>query len=175
MSFLPDYTHANRELEHAGIVVHYFSAINVDPDNAFDPGTCRKLILDLNRPTKAREWFTMSEYPNRLYASYHYVIARNGGEFAWVPRDRVAYHAGESSMNGREGCNEFTLGVTFLSDGSDFTDAQYAAGADLLAYLSELYHITPDWIQGHEDVAPNRKKDPGPNFDWDRVLSSIRD
>lgn len=100
--------------------------------------------------------------------SSHFVIDRAGDGTQFVScRDR-AWHAGPSSFGGRTGCNDWSIGIEL--EGSDFepyTDAQYPALNRLLAALAAAYPI--DAIVGHSDIAPGRKTDPGPYFDWQRL------
>lgn len=162
-NILPEYCFSQRTIKNEGAVIHYFSAINVDPDNAFDLDSNRRLILDLNRSVGQREWYEMRNMPKRIYASYHYMISREGEVINLVPPHQRAWHAGESTMMGRDDCNSWTLGISLIATHtSGFTEQQYKAATEL-CYQHEL-KSNNTW--GHEDVAPNRKKDPGPNFEW---------
>ncbi|HET7131625.1 MAG TPA: 1,6-anhydro-N-acetylmuramyl-L-alanine amidase AmpD [Gammaproteobacteria bacterium] len=106
-----------------------------------------------------------------LRVSAHVLIRRNGELVQFVPFGARAWHAGKSSWQGREACNDYSIGIE--CEGTDdlpYADAQYAALRELLPRLSEAYpRITPDRIVGHSDVAPGRKTDPGASFDWARV------
>lgn len=160
---LPDYCYSQRNITNEGAVIHYFSAINVDPDNAFDVDACRHLILDLNRTPVAREWYKMRDLKDRIYASYHYIISRDGEVINLVPPHQRAWHAGKSTMMGRDDCNSWTLGISMLaSHTSGFTEEQYNAAAELCF----KHNLKSNNTWGHEDVAPKRKKDPGPKWKW---------
>ena len=117
---LPDYCYSGRPLtDVGGVVVHYFSAKNVDPENMFDMETCRDLFLDLNRPKhgeEGREWYMKEDnWPDgRMYASAHFLIGRDGETWKLVEETKQAYHAGTSIMNGRSHCNRWTLGVELV-------------------------------------------------------------
>ncbi|MFA5081964.1 MAG: 1,6-anhydro-N-acetylmuramyl-L-alanine amidase AmpD [Hydrogenophilaceae bacterium] len=103
-----------------------------------------------------------------LRVSAHFLIRRDGEVIQFVACDRRAWHAGVSSWRGRERCNDFSVGIEL--EGSDevpFTDVQYARLNDLLAELYARYPIAE--VVGHSDLAPGRKTDPGPCFDWSRV------
>jgi len=107
-----------------------------------------------------------------LRVSTHFFIRRNGHVIQFVPCIRRAWHAGVSCWQGRERCNDFSLGIEL--EGSDFlpyTDAQYAALEHLTRALRAAYPIRG--IAGHSDIAPQRKTDPGPFFDWARYLTSL--
>lgn len=100
-----------------------------------------------------------------LRVSSHFLIRRDGELIQFVPCACRAWHAGASSWNGRERCNDFSIGVEL--EGTDevpYTEAQYRRLADLTAELRRRYSIAD--IVGHADIAPGRKTDPGQAFDW---------
>ena len=103
-----------------------------------------------------------------LRVSSHFFIRRDGELIQFVPCGRRAWHAGASRWQGRERCNDFSIGVELEgTDDTPYTDAQYAALNGLLAVLRAAYPIAG--LAGHCDIAPGRKSDPGPCFDWSRV------
>lgn len=103
-----------------------------------------------------------------LEVSAHFFIRRDGELIQFVSCDERAWHAGASSWRGRERCNDFSIGVELEgTDALPFTDAQYAALAELARALRMTYPGLVD-AAGHSDIAPGRKTDPGPHFDWDR-------
>ncbi|HEY8118389.1 MAG TPA: 1,6-anhydro-N-acetylmuramyl-L-alanine amidase AmpD [Methylophilaceae bacterium] len=106
---------------------------------------------------------------HQLKVSSHFFIRRDGSLIQFVPCAQRAWHAGVSNWQGREHCNDFSVGIEL--EGSDF-DAflplQYATLSSLLAALKVAYPITD--IVGHSDIAPGRKTDPGPYFDWSKIL-----
>jgi N-acetyl-anhydromuramoyl-L-alanine amidase len=107
-----------------------------------------------------------------LEVSSHFLIRRDGELIQFVPCERRAWHAGASHWRGRERCNDFSVGIEL--EGSDeiaFTDAQYAELARLTRDLCARYPIQD--IAGHSDIAPGRKTDPGPCFDWARFRALI--
>ena len=110
-----------------------------------------------------------------LRVSSHLLIRRDGAIVQYVPFGARAWHAGASAFAGRERCNDYSIGVEL--EGADtvpYTDAQYAALAGVARALMQAYPaITPERIAGHSDVAPGRKTDPGPAFDWPRFRASI--
>ena len=107
-----------------------------------------------------------------LKVSAHCVIDRAGVITQYVPFDRRAWHAGESRFDDRGRCNDFSIGIELEgSDDQPFTDAQYLHLARVTRALLLAYpKITPARIAGHSDIAPGRKTDPGPHFDWDGFL-----
>lgn len=106
-----------------------------------------------------------------LRVSAHFMIRRAGALVQFVSTERRAWHAGPSRLLEREACNDFSIGIEIEGDGKHrFTDAQYQRLSRLLTVLRGRHPIT--LIAGHSDIAPGRKFDPGPCFDWPRVLSS---
>ena len=104
--------------------------------------------------------------------SSHFFIRRDGHLIQFVSTLDRAWHAGLSVWQGRERCNDFSIGVEL--EGSDFvsfTDAQYRMLHELTITLREAFPVKG--IAGHSDIAPGRKTDPGPCFDWLRYLSHL--
>lgn len=100
--------------------------------------------------------------------SAHFFIRRDGSLIQFVATEKRAWHAGVSCWRGRERCNDFSIGIEL--EGSDhvtFEAPQYQALNGLLACLRDRYPIQD--VVGHCDIAPGRKTDPGPYFDWTRV------
>lgn len=109
-----------------------------------------------------------------LKVSSHFLIRRDGRIIQFVPCSRRAWHAGESCWQDRSRCNDFSIGIEL--EGSDFVpfdDAQYAALDKLTRALRAAYPIRG--IAGHSDIAPQRKTDPGPYFDWLRYLTGVQE
>ena len=101
--------------------------------------------------------------------SAHLRIARDGAVTQYVPFHRRAWHAGASSHRHRVACNDYSIGIELEgTDDVPYTDLQYAQLAKVLAALRASYPQLVD-LAGHSDVAPGRKTDPGPAFDWQRV------
>lgn len=104
--------------------------------------------------------------------SAHFFIRRNGEIIQFVSCAKRAWHAGVSNWHGRERCNEFSIGVELEgSDQEPFASAQYHALAKLTRRLCRAYPIRG--IAGHSDIAPQRKTDPGPHFDWVYFLNLL--
>jgi len=107
-----------------------------------------------------------------LRVSSHYLIRRDGTLIEYVPPEKRAWHAGASSWKGRERCNDFSIGVELEgSDDVPFSEPQYETLIALARGLYERFGRLD--IAGHSDVAPGRKTDPGPWFDWPRVHSAL--
>lgn len=103
-----------------------------------------------------------------LRVSAHFFIRRDGELIQFVPCGERAWHAGVSSWRGRERCNDYSLGIELEgTDDQPFTDIQYAVLAKLVKCLQSAYSI--EGLVGHADIAPGRKTDPGPCFDWPRL------
>ena len=111
-----------------------------------------------------------------LRVSSHLLVRRDGEVVQYVPFSRRAWHAGVSSWQGRERCNDYSIGIEL--EGADtvpYESTQYAMLARVIVALCRAYpSITPERIVGHSDVAPGRKTDPGPAFDWPRLRSIVR-
>jgi len=104
-----------------------------------------------------------------LRVSSHFLVRRDGALAQFVPCRLRAWHAGVSVFDGRERCNDFSIGIEVEGDDDHvFEDVQYARLTSLIEALRRRYPITA--IAGHSDIAPGRKTDPGPCFDWSRAL-----
>lgn len=108
--------------------------------------------------------------------SAHCVIYRDGRIWQYVPFAKRAWHAGLSLYQGRDKCNDFSIGIELEgTDDLPYTDAQYQALTALTRELLARYpRLHPTRIVGHADIAPGRKSDPGPAFDWPRYLSAVQ-
>jgi N-acetyl-anhydromuramoyl-L-alanine amidase len=144
------------------IVVH---AISLPPGEFGGPWIDRLFAGDL--PPAAHSAFHDVAL---LRVSAHALIRRDGGITQYVPFGMRAWHAGESQYRGRGGCNDFSIGIELEgTDATPYTDAQYASLAALVTALLASYPtLSTDRIAGHSDIAPGRKTDPGPAFDWQR-------
>lgn len=107
-----------------------------------------------------------------LKVSSHFLIRRDGEVVQFVPVERRAWHAGASSWRGRGRCNDFSIGIELEGTEDDaFADPQYHALVFLLKQLQKKHPIRE--IAAHSDVSPGRKTDPGPHFDWARLLAGL--
>jgi AmpD protein len=112
----------------------------------------------------------------QLTVSAHLLIKRDGHCVQYVPFDKRAWHAGQSVYEGRERCNDFSIGIEL--EGTEFvaySDQQYLQLAALIHVLLKTYpKLTTQRITGHSDIAPGRKTDPGASFDWQRLLGLLK-
>jgi len=107
-----------------------------------------------------------------LRVSAHFLIPRSGEVVQFVPCGKRAWHAGASCYAGRNRCNDFSVGIEL--EGTEdiaYTDPQYAALTALVDALYARYPITD--VVAHSDIAPGRKTDPGPSFDWERLRVAL--
>lgn len=108
-----------------------------------------------------------------LEVSSHFLVRRAGGVVQFVSCDDRAWHAGASSWQGRDHCNDYAIGIELEGlEGDRFEPAQYVRLAQLLQVLAARYPLSS--VVGHEDVAPGRKQDPGPGFDWPRLMELLQ-
>jgi AmpD protein len=170
----------------------WFSGVRRIPSPNFDarpPQTpvCLLIIHNISLPPDefggegVRQLFTNTlnpaEHPyyeqlRGLKVSSHFFIRRDGEIIQFVSCLNRAWHAGLSLWQGRTRCNDFAIGIEM--EGSDFVpyaDSQYRSLSYLTRRLQRAYRIND--IVGHSDVAPERKTDPGPHFDWKRYLKSL--
>ncbi len=155
---------ARPEDEIALLVIHN---ISLPPDEFGGDGVQRLFTNSLDR--NAHPYYqTIAD----LKVSAHFFVRRNGHLMQFVPCLQRAWHAGVSSWQGKPACNDFSIGIEL--EGSDqlpFTDMQYTALHQLTLALRHTYPLRG--IAGHSHIAPQRKTDPGPNFDWLRYLSRL--
>ena len=143
------------------IVVHNISL----PPGIFGGSEIADLFLN-RLDCDAHPYF--DQHLRGVRVSAHFVVHRDGGVEQFVSCDERAWHAGVSSFFGRERCNDFAIGIELEgSDTTAFEPAQYATLAALVKALVARYPI--DALAGHSDIAPLRKTDPGPHFDWRRL------
>lgn len=144
-----------------GIIIHNISL----PPGEFGGRYIDDLFLNRLDVT-AHPYF---EQLRELRVSAHLLIRRCGELVQFVPFHKRAWHAGQSSWQGRERCNDFTIGIELEGcDDQPFEDRQYQQLAKVIAGLCRTYpQLNYQRITGHEHIAPGRKTDPGPCFDWD--------
>ncbi|MNQ42374.1 1,6-anhydro-N-acetylmuramyl-L-alanine amidase AmpD [compost metagenome] len=149
------------------LVIHNISL----PPGQFGTGQVKALFGNALDP-QAHPYFAGIAH---LQVSAHFLIERDGALIQFVSCNDRAWHAGVSCFAGREQCNDFSLGIEL--EGTDelpYSDAQYATLRDLTRELLRVYpELSPERICGHSDIAPGRKTDPGPAFDWARYLGSL--
>ncbi len=110
-----------------------------------------------------------------MEVSAHLLIRRDGELVQFVPFTQRAWHAGESTFRGRLRCNDFSIGVELEGeDETPYSDAQYEVLAGVTQAISSAYpQITGREVAAHSDIAPGRKTDPGPAFDWLRLYDGL--
>lgn len=110
-----------------------------------------------------------------LKVSSHLYIKRNGAVIQFVPLNQRAWHAGVSQFNGKDNCNDFSIGIELSgADQIPYTDAQYESLVRVTKAIQAEYPLIDSAnIQGHCDIAPGRKTDPGDSFDWPRYQRLI--
>ncbi len=107
-----------------------------------------------------------------LQVSAHFFVRRSGRVLQFVSCEARAWHAGVSSWRGRDNCNDWSVGIELEGlEGDPFDDAQYPSLARLLRSLAARYPVAE--VVGHEHIAPARKADPGPGFDWLRLRALL--
>jgi AmpD protein len=110
-----------------------------------------------------------------LRVSAHLTVARDGLPTQFVRFTDRAWHAGQSNYNGRDACNDFSIGIELEgADNLPYEAAQYGSLGKIVAALCHAYpSLSPDRLVGHSDIAPGRKTDPGPAFDWQRARRCV--
>lgn len=147
------------------VVVH---AISLPPDTFGGPGV-EQLFTNTLSPDAHPYYAGIAG----LRVSAHFFIRRDGSVIQFVPVHLRAWHAGVSNWRGRERCNDFSIGIELEGcDSQPFTAVQYRRLARLIARLRRRFPIED--IVGHSHIAPGRKTDPGPFFDWNRLHEGLR-
>lgn len=142
------------------IVIHCISL----PEGSFNNDNPTKLFLN-ELDFEKHDSFKSLE---GLKVSAHILIERDGSLIQFVPFNKCAWHAGQSNYAGRDRCNEFSIGIELKgSIKEEFTNDQYSVLNDLLDLLKKEYGDMD--VVGHSEIAPNRKNDPGPYFNWDLI------
>jgi AmpD protein len=149
------------------LIIHNISL----PPGKFGTGYIDQLFCN-TLDCSEHEYFAQLE---EVKVSAHMLIERNGAMVQYVPFHKQAWHAGESEYKGRRACNDFSIGIELEgTDTEPFTQAQYQSLIVLTKALVDNYaELSCERIVGHSDVAPNRKTDPGPCFDWHYYRRSL--
>jgi len=110
-----------------------------------------------------------------LEVSAHVLIKRDGSCVQYVPFNKRAWHAGKSAYQGRERCNDFSIGIELEgTETIDYTEQQYVQLVAVISALLKAYpNLSTQRITGHSDIAPGRKIDPGASFDWQKLLGML--
>lgn len=163
----PNYNERPAGTEISLLVVHNISL----PPDQYGTGHIEAFFRNQLNPAEHPYFKQIAD----LRVSSHLLIARDGELVQFVPLDGRAWHAGASEFQGRRECNDFSIGIEL--EGSDqvpYTPAQYQRLAAVTGLLLSRYPaLTPERIVGHSDIAPGRKTDPGPAFDWPHFHSLL--
>lgn len=155
------------ECQPSVIVLHN---ISLPPGEFGGPGI-EQLFTNQLDPDAHLDFAPIAEHK----VSAHVLIRRDGSIVQFVPFHRRAWHAGISSYQGRENCNDFSIGIEL--EGTDtlpYENAQYQVLATLIDALRIAYpSLSRQKIVGHSEIAPDRKTDPGQAFDWDRLHQEL--
>lgn len=147
------------------LVIHNISL----PPGQFGSGDIEALFQ--NRLDPDRHPFFATIHAARVSA--HFLVRRDGELVQFVSCHQRAWHAGQSQFQGRERCNDFSIGIELEGcDTQPFEPAQYEVAARLTRLLRAHFPIRA--VAGHSDIAPGRKTDPGPCFDWDRFAKAAQ-
>ncbi len=165
----PNYNERPQDEQVSLLVIHNISL----PPGQFGTGHVQ-LFFQNRLPVDAHPYY---QGIVELSVSAHFLIERDGAVTQFVDCNRRAWHAGISSFAGREGCNDFSIGIELEgTDDLPYENAQYEALAELILALRQAYPaLVAERICGHCDVAPERKTDPGPSFDWARLHALLDD
>lgn len=146
------------------IVIH---SISLPPGVFGGPAVCDLFLNQLD--CSAHPYF---ESLRELKVSAHFVVWRGGSVTQFVPVHQRAWHAGVSAFRGRQACNDDSIGIELEGiEGGEFTTEQMATLVCLCASLTQAWPIR--YIAGHEHIAPVRKSDPGPGFDWNQLQQGL--
>ena len=165
----PNYSEREDPSDISLLVIHNISL----PPGKFGNGFVDQLFLNKLNPTSDPYFESIAS----LRVSAHILIARDGLVTQYVPFNQKAWHAGESSFEGRVNCNEFSIGIELEgTDDTEYTEEQYHRLTEVTqALLLEYPKINRERIIGHSSLAPDRKTDPGPSFNWDAYLHALED
>ena len=159
----PNFDQRPKNSEIKLIVIHN---ISLPPEN-FEPESVKKFFKNELDFESHDFFYTIKD----LKVSSHFVIDRTGKIYQFVSVYDRAWHAGVSSFKSQDNCNDFSLGIELIgSDNTPFEDNQYDALNKLIETLcSSFPKIKKENIVGHSEIAPGRKTDPGPFFDWSKI------
>lgn len=148
------------------LVIHHISL----PPYCFGGGDIEAFFSNQLDTAKHTSYLAIKD----LRVSAHVLIKRNGAIVQFVNFNQRAWHAGQSEYKGQGACNDFSIGIELEGDDkTPYRYAQYDRLAKLTKALQKVYPAIGGRITGHEHIAPNRKTDPGPTFDWQRYLGQL--
>ena len=163
----PNSSEREEESDISLLVIHNISL----PPGEYATGFIDQLFCN-QLDSKAHPYFKKI---SELRVSAHLLISRTGSMTQYVPFNRKAWHAGDSVFLDRENCNDFSIGIELEgTDNEPFTEEQYQHLIKVTNVLLKRYPlINRSRIKGHSDIAPKRKTDPGPFFEWDTYLKEL--
>lgn len=155
----PNFSERPSDIKASLLVIHHISL----PPDQFDGPYIEQLFTNSLNPDEHPFFKEIKD----LRVSAHFLIRRDGQIIQFVSTEKMAFHAGQSDFVGRGPCNPYSIGIELEGNGTTaFEDTQYEHLALLTAVLKRRYALTA--VRGHEHIAPGRKQDPGPSFDWRR-------
>ncbi|QPT41021.1 1,6-anhydro-N-acetylmuramyl-L-alanine amidase AmpD [Oligella ureolytica] len=153
----PNYSGRPKGIKPSLLVIHYISL----PPDQFGGPYIEQLFTNHLNPTQ----HPFFEEIKDLRVSAHFLIRRNGQIIQFVSTEKMAFHAGKSDFIGRGPCNPYSIGIELEGNSTTaFEEIQYERLALLTLALKRRYGLTA--VRGHEHIAPGRKQDPGPYFNW---------
>ena len=148
------------------IVIHAISL----PEGNYNTQLIKDLFLNCLDPGKDKFLESIKD----LKVSSHFLITRKGALIQFVPTHKRAWHAGISEYKGRKNCNDFSIGIELEGcDAEEFEQQQYDSLSQLINFLSIDLQINKQNIVAHAEIAPGRKTDPGPFFNWTLLQSML--
>ena len=161
----PNFDERDQGCEIEAIIVHCISL----PPGEYGSGAISRFFVNELSPDEHPYYQSMAH----LTVSSHFLIDRSGHLIQFVPTHMRAWHAGESVCFGRPKVNNFSIGIELEgldTDENGFTESQYSTLNELIAQLRSAYpKIKAGNVFAHSDIAPGRKPDPGPYFDWNKL------
>lgn len=162
----PNFNHRPHHCDISLLVIHNISL----PAGEFGTGYIEQLFTNTLDCTQHKSFDDLEG----LEVSAHCLIDRLGQVTQFVSFEHRAWHAGRSNYQGRENCNDYSIGIEMEgTDNVPYTPAQYDTLARVTTYLISHYPIDKNAIVGHCDIAPGRKTDPGSAFDWSGYFSML--
>lgn len=159
----PNFSERPPGLKPTLLVIHYISL----PPDQFGGPYIEQLFTNQLNPTEHPFFAEIKD----LRVSAHFLVRRDGQIVQFVSTEKMAFHAGQSDFVGRGPCNPYSIGIELEGNGTTpFEDIQYERLALLSSALKQRYSLTA--VRGHEHIAPGRKQDPGPFFDWRRYAKA---
>ncbi len=176
----PNYNHRPEGAPVRLIVLHNislppaFSPQDFEPSASGEISSHARYVEDFFQNKLDSTLHPYFEIIKEMKVSAHLLISRSGEVIQFVSFDERAWHAGRSSYLGVPECNDYSIGIELEgADDVPFTDAQYAALAEVIPVIQRTYPETLNHLAGHSDIAPGRKTDPGVHLDWMRVRASL--